>query len=26
VNNHASGASQGGYDTRQKIEELRRKK
>jgi hypothetical protein len=26
VNNHASGASQGGYDARQKIEELRRKK
>jgi hypothetical protein len=26
ANNHASGASQGGYDTRQKIEELRRKK
>jgi hypothetical protein len=26
VNSHASGASQGGYDTRQKIEELRRKK
>jgi hypothetical protein len=26
ANNHASGASQGGYDARQKIEELRRKK
>jgi hypothetical protein len=26
VNSHASGASQGGYDARQKIEELRRKK
>jgi hypothetical protein len=26
ANSHASGASQGGYDTRQKIEELRRKK
>jgi hypothetical protein len=26
VNSHASGASQGGFDTRQKIEELRRKK
>jgi hypothetical protein len=26
TNNHASGASQGGYDARQKIEELRRKK
>jgi hypothetical protein len=26
VNSHASGASQGGYDTHQKIEELRRKK
>jgi hypothetical protein len=26
VNSHASGASQGGYDVRQKIEELRRKK
>jgi hypothetical protein len=25
-NSHASGASQGGYDARQKIEELRRKK
>jgi hypothetical protein len=26
ANSHASGASQGGYDARQKIEELRRKK
>jgi hypothetical protein len=26
ANSHASGASQGAYDTRQKIEELRRKK
>jgi hypothetical protein len=26
ANSHASGASQGGYDVRQKIEELRRKK
>jgi hypothetical protein len=26
VNRHASGASQGGYDARQKIVELRRKK
>jgi hypothetical protein len=26
ANNHASGASQGGYDAHQKIEELRRKK
>jgi hypothetical protein len=26
ANNHASDASQGGYDARQKIEELRRKK
>jgi hypothetical protein len=26
TNSHASGASQGGYDARQKIEELRRKK
>jgi hypothetical protein len=26
ANRHASGASQGGYDARQKIEELRRKK
>jgi hypothetical protein len=26
VNSHASGASHGGYDARQKIEELRRKK
>jgi hypothetical protein len=26
ANNHASGAAQGGYDARQKIEELRRKK
>jgi hypothetical protein len=26
VNSHASGASQGGYDARQKIEELRQKK
>jgi hypothetical protein len=26
ANNHTSGASQGGYDARQKIEELRRKK
>jgi hypothetical protein len=26
VNSHASGASQGGYDACQKIEELRRKK
>jgi hypothetical protein len=26
VNSHASGASQGGYDARQKIKELRRKK
>jgi hypothetical protein len=26
ANSHASGASQGGFDTRQKIEELRRKK
>jgi hypothetical protein len=26
VNSHASGASQGGFDARQKIEELRRKK
>jgi hypothetical protein len=26
VNNHTSCASQGGYDARQKIEELRRKK
>jgi hypothetical protein len=26
VNSHASGASQGGYDARQKIEELRREK
>jgi hypothetical protein len=26
VNSHASGASQGGYDARQKVEELRRKK
>jgi hypothetical protein len=26
TNSHASGASQGGYDTRQKIEELRRRK
>jgi hypothetical protein len=26
ANNHASGASQGGYDARQMIEELRRKK
>jgi hypothetical protein len=26
ANNHASGASQSGYDARQKIEELRRKK
>jgi hypothetical protein len=26
ANSHASGASQSGYDTRQKIEELRRKK
>jgi hypothetical protein len=26
VNSHTSGASQGGYDARQKIEELRRKK
>jgi hypothetical protein len=26
VNSHASGASQGGFDARQKIEELRQKK
>jgi hypothetical protein len=26
VNNHASGVSRGGFDTRQKIKELRRKK
>jgi hypothetical protein len=26
ANSHASGASQGGFDARQKIEELRRKK
>jgi hypothetical protein len=26
ANSHASGASQGGYNARQKIEELRRKK
>jgi hypothetical protein len=26
ANSHTSGASQGGYDARQKIEELRRKK
>jgi hypothetical protein len=26
ANSHASGASQGGYDARQKIEELQRKK
>jgi hypothetical protein len=26
VNSHASGASRGGFDARQKIEELRRKK
>jgi hypothetical protein len=26
VNNHASGASQGGFDALQKVEELRRKK
>jgi hypothetical protein len=26
VNSHASGVSHGGYDARQKIEELQRKK